>query len=71
MEMSTIQDGATFVGKEVQIAVDNDQTIVGTVESVGLTSQGSVVKVNGEYYPVWHSIEIGNQGSLGQVAETA
>jgi|GEM_PF-1895878 len=70
MEMSTIQDGAALVGKEVRIAVDGDRTIVGTVESVGFTSQGSIVKVNGEYFPVWHIIEIGSQGSLGQ-AETA
>jgi len=64
METSAIQDGAALVGKEVRIAVDDETTIIGTVQSVGFTSQGSVVKVNGEFYPSWRIIEIGNEGSL-------
>ena len=62
MEMSTIQDGAALVGKEVRIGLE-DGTIVGVVNKVGFTSSGTLVEVDGKYYDVWRVIEIGNPGS--------
>lgn len=62
MEMSTIQDGAALVGKEVRIGLD-DGTLVGVVNKVGFTSSGTLVEVDGKYYDMWRIIEIGNPGS--------
>ena len=64
MEMSTVQDGAALVGKEVRIGLDDDQTIIGVVNKVGFSSSGTLVEVNGKYYDMWRIIEIGNSGSM-------
>ena len=64
MEMSTVQDGAALVGKEVRIGLDDDTTITGVVNKVGFSSSGTLVEVDGKYYDMWRIIEIGNQGSM-------
>lgn len=63
MEMSTVQDGAALVGKEVRIGLDDETTIVGVVNKVGFSSSGTLVEVDGKYYDMWRIIEIGNPGS--------
>ncbi len=42
MEMSTVQDGAALVGKEVRIGLDDETTIVGVVNKVGFSSSGTL-----------------------------
>ena len=64
MEMSTVQDGAALVGKEVRIGLDDEKTITGVVNKVGFSSSGTLVEVDGKYYDMWRIIEIGNQGSM-------
>ena len=64
MEMSTVQDGAALVGKEVRIGLDDDKTITGVVNKVGFSSSGTLVEVDGKYYDMWRIIEIGNQGLM-------
>lgn len=59
MEMSTVQDGAALVGKEVRIGLDDDTTIVGTVDKVGFSSSGTLIQIDGKYYEMWRIIEIG------------
>lgn len=66
MEMSTVQDGAALVGKEVRIGLDDDKTIVGTVNKVGFSSSGTLVEVDGKYYDMWRIIEIGTAGSMSE-----
>lgn len=59
MEMSTVQDGAALVGKEVRIGLDDDTTIVGTVDKVGFSSAETLIQIDGKYYEMWRIIEIG------------
>lgn len=63
MEMSTVQDGAALVGKEVRVGLDDGETIIGVVNKVGFSSTGTLIEVNGKYYDMWRIIEIGNPGS--------
>lgn len=63
MEMSTVQDGAALVGKEVRIGLDDDTTIVGTVDKVGFSSDGTLIQIDGKYYEMWRIIEIGEPTS--------
>lgn len=66
MEMSTVQDGAALVGKEVKVGLDDDTTITGTVNKVGFSSSGTLVEIDGKYYDMWRIIEIGNPGSMSE-----
>lgn len=68
MEMSTVQDGAALVGKEVRIGLDDEKTITGVVNKVGFSSSGTLVEVDGKYYDMWRIIEIGNQGSMSDAS---
>lgn len=58
IEMSTVQDGAALVGKEVRVGLDDDTTIVGTVDKVGFSSSGTLIQIDGKYYEMWRIIEI-------------
>lgn len=54
-----IQNGANFVGNQVTIGLDDGTTLTGIVDSVGFTSQGTLIQVDGAYYNLWRVVEIG------------
>ena len=67
LELNSIALGADMVGKEVMVAVSNEDgtsgTKTGVVERVGYTSSGPILQIDGEYHEIWSVITVANQGS--------
>lgn len=62
LELNSMAIGADMVGKEVMVAVQNEDgtsgTKTGIVDRVGYTSNGPILEVDGDYYEIWSVITV-------------